>query len=135
MNRRNPKTQILPPLPGQPLTRRALPALPGHHETRLTNHARKILLLWEPLNALHEVLVTIPVGRNNLSNKRNRAERPPLVHGVEERVMQIRREFQASEDAARLENAEGLAQRDVFVREIPDAESDGVEIYAGVWNA
>lgn len=132
MNRRNAKAQILPPLLAHSLRRSALTPLPRNHKARLANHLREILLLREALDALHEVLVAIPVRRNDLSDQRDRAKRPPLVHGVEKRVVQVRRELQASEHAAGLQHAEGFAQRNVLVREVPDAESDGVQVDAGV---
>jgi hypothetical protein len=132
MNSRNTKTQILPALLAHTLRRSALPPLPGNNKARLANHLREILLLREPLNALHKILVAVPVRSHNLSNQRNRAERPALVHGVEERVIEVRREFQAREHAAGLQHAISLPERRVLVREIADSKGDGVEVYAGV---
>jgi hypothetical protein len=132
MNRRNPKAQILPALLLNTFRRSTLPPQPRHHKPSLTNHLREILLLREPLNTLHKVLITIPVRRNNLPNQRDRAETPPLVDRVEQRVVQIRREFQAGEHAAGFEHAVGFAEGFVFVREVPDTKGHGVEIDAGI---
>jgi hypothetical protein len=114
MYRRNPIRQILIPLP-----RNQKPGLP--------NHPAKLLLTRKLGNTLHEVLITRAIPRHHLPNHRDRVERPLLVHGVEQRILDLA-ELEAREDAAGLEHAECFFQGDVFVREIADAERDGVQI-------
>jgi hypothetical protein len=120
MYRRNPIRQILIPLP-----RNQKPSLP--------NHPAKLLLTRELRNTLHQILVTRSIPRDHLPNHRDRVERPLLVDSVKERVLDLA-ELETREDAAGLEHAEGFFQGDVLVREIADAERDGVQVDGVVWD-
>lgn len=120
MHRRHPPRQILPPLP-------------GNRKPRLHNHVPKLPLAREPLNALHQVLVTLPVPRHQLPNQRNRPERPLPVRRREQRRPPVRlAKLQARKHAARLQHAVRFPQRRRDVAEVADAEGDGVEVDRGV---
>lgn len=113
--------------------RQILVPLPRHHKPGLPNHAPELLLAGELLNALYEILVTIPIPRDQLPNHRYSAEAPALVHGVEERVVDLA-ELEAGEYATGLEDAERFAERRGFVGEVADAKGDRVEIQAPALN-
>lgn len=118
---------------GRHAARQVLVARARHLEARRDNHVPKLILAGEPLNALHEVLVAVPIRRHQLANQRDRAKRPLLVHGVEQRVADLGK-LHAGEDAAGLEHAVGLAQRGGDVGKVADAKGDGVEVERVVGN-
>lgn len=120
MHRRHPPRQILPPLP-------------GNHKPRLHNHVPKLPLAREPLNALHQVLVALPVPRHQLPNQRNRPERPLPVRRRKQRRPPVRlAKLQARKHPARLQHPVRFPQRRRDVAEVADAEGDGVEVDRGV---
>lgn len=118
MYRRNPAGEILPPLT-------------THHKASVQNHIPEILLAWEALYTLHQVLVTVPVPRHELPNKRDRPEAPPLVQGVQHRVPIDLAELEHGQHAAGLQDAVGLAERGGYVAEVADAEGYRVQVHAG----
>ena len=109
--------------------RQVLIPLPGYDEPRILNHAPELFLCRKALNALHQILVTVPIARDELPNQRYGAEAPSLVRRVEEAAVDVA-EFETRENAAGFEDAESLAQRSGFVGEVADAEGDGIEIDA-----
>jgi hypothetical protein len=111
--------------------RQILIALPRHQKPGVADHAAELLLARELGNALDKILVAIAVAGNELANERDGGEAPALVDGVEERVVHLA-ELEAGEDAAGLEDAVGLAQGDILVGEVADAEGDRVQVDAGV---
>jgi len=107
--------------------RQILPALPRNQKPGLLDHVPELLLLREALNALDQVLVTIPIAGDQLAYQRDGAKAPPLVDGIEQGVRDAA-ELETGEEAAGFQDAVGLAQGDVLVGEVPDAEGDGVQI-------
>lgn len=118
--------EVLPPALG---VRPVLPLPAGDLEARVGDHAPPLALGGEPIDALDEVLVAVPVAGDDLADQRYRCEGPALVDGVEGRVVDLA-ELEAGEDASRLEDAKGLAQGARLVRKVADAEGDCVQIYA-----
>lgn len=120
MHRRNPARQILPPLPRD-------------QEPRVFNHIPELCLTGELGNALHQILVAISIPGNQLANERDRTKAPALVHGVKHWIVHFA-ELEARKDAAGLEHAVRFAQGGFFRREVANAEGDGVEVYACIWD-
>jgi len=116
MNSSHPASQILIPLP-------------ANHKASIDDHLSELLLAREPLDALDQVLVAVPVPGHELANQGNSPEAPPLIHGVEERVVVRLAELEAGKDAPRLEDAVGLAEGGGNRGEVADAEGDGVQVY------
>lgn len=121
MNRRNAPRQVLIPLP-------------GHLKPSRPNHVPKVRLAREPLDALHQVLVAVPVSRDELSDQGDGAEAPLLVHGVEERDAVGLGEFEAGEDAAGLEHAVRLLEGGGHIGEVADAKGHGVQVEGVVFD-
>lgn len=109
-------------------TRQILIPLSTNHETRINNHIPKVLLAREPFDRFHQVLITIPIPRDQLSNQRDRAKAPLLVNGVEKRVLIRFAKLQTSKDATGLEHAVSLAQGGGDVAKVSDTESDGIQV-------
>ena len=108
--------------------REILVSAPANHKSCVDNHVSEVFLRGEPLNALYQVLITVAVAGDELSDQRDCAERPFFVEGVEQRDLVGFAEFEAGEDAAGLEHAVGLAQGGGDIGEVADAEGDGVQV-------
>lgn len=113
---------------GRHAARQILPPLSTHDEPSVDNHVPKLLLTREPLDALHQVLVAIPIPRDELPNKRDGPKAPLLVHGIEQRVLVDLTKLQHGQHAAGLEHAVRLAQGFGDVAKVADAKSDGVQV-------
>ena len=111
-------------------TREILISIPRHREPSIDYHVPELLLIGEPLYALDEVLVRVPVASNNLADERDRAERPALIEGVEKHVIHGA-ELEAREDAAGLQHAVCLAQGSGDVGEVANAKCAGVSVDRG----
>ena len=108
-------------------TSEVLVAVARHGEAGVDNHVSELLLGGEALDALHEVLVRVPVAGDDLADEGDGAEGPALVEGVENHVVDGA-ELETGEDAAGLQHAAGLAQGGGYVGEVADAEGDGVQV-------
>ena len=131
------KIQLLRPrlhalVDGRHTARQILVPLTADHEPGVDDHVAELFLGREPLDALDQVLVAVPIARDQLADQRDRAEGPLLVDGVEERVLVGLAELEAGEHAAGLQDAVGLAQRAGDVGKVADAEGDGVQVHRGV---
>lgn len=115
--------------------REILIPLPAHDEPSIDNHVPKLLLAGEPLDALDEVLVAVPIARDQLPNQRDRAKAPPLVHGVEQGVLVDLAELEDRQHTARFQHAVRLAQGSGDVAEVADAERHCVQVDRGVGDA
>lgn len=102
-----------------------------NHKPSLLNHPPKLLLTREALNTLNKILIAIPIPRNHLPNKRDGTEIPPLVDGIENRVIHLT-ELHASKDPTGLQHPERLVQRSLLVREIADPKHNRVQVDRGV---
>lgn len=108
--------------------RQVLIAVTRNSKARIDNHITEFLLLREPLNALNEVLVAIPIASNDLADQRNSAKRPALVQGIKDRVALHGAKLKTSEDTAGAENAVRLPQRGRDIRKVTNTKGDGVQI-------
>lgn len=113
---------------GRYTTRQILIALTAHHKASVENHVSKLLLRGETLNALHQVLVTIPIARHQLPNERDRPKTPPLVDGIEEGKTIDLGKLEHGKHATGLEHSVRLAQSQGDIAEIPNAKRDRVQI-------
>lgn len=104
------------------------------HETRLFYHPCKLLLRGEVLDRLDEVLIAVPVPRNELSHQRDDGERVLLIDGVEGRRGDLG-ELEAGEDTAGFENSVGGLESHGDTGHVADAEGNGVEVDGVVGNA
>nr|POE49172.1 hypothetical protein CFP56_32322 [Quercus suber] len=130
VNRRDTQAQILPstfllcPIDSLSCSR--------DQEPSLANHVAKLRLTGEPLDALHKILVRVTIARHDLANQRDRAETPPLIHGVGKRVGELRCELETRKHTAGLQDAERFLQRLLLVGEVPDPKRYGVQVDAVV---
>ena len=118
---------------GRDATGKILPSLSWNHKASSLDHIPPLLLLWELLDALNQVLVTRSVACDKLSNQWDCAEAPPLVNLVEQRICDTT-ELQAGKDTTWLENAVCLSQCLVLVGEVPDSKCDSVQIDRVIWD-
>lgn len=114
MNRRNPARQVLIPLPSD-------------LKPSILNQPPELLLCREPLDALHQILVAIPIPSNDLPNQRDRAEAPLPIDGIQHGNLDLG-ELQARKHTTGLQHTPCLAQRRRHIREVPDAERHRVQI-------
>src|SRR3954470_24577923 len=99
MNRRNATCQILP-------------SLANNLKARVSNHVPECLLIRKFLNALHQILVAIPISGHQLPDEWNRAKRPPLVYPVQSRRAGCHlAELEAGKDTTGPQDAVGGPQR------------------------
>lgn len=108
-------------------TAEILPSLTRNNEAGILNHISPLLLSWELLDTLNEVLVTRPVARNKLSNQRNSAKAPSLIHLVEDWVGDTTK-LQACKDTTWFQYTVCLPQCLLLIGEIPDSERHSVQI-------
>lgn len=112
-------------------TREVLIPVAAYDKAGVDNHVPELLLRGEPLDALHQVLVRVPVPGDELADEGDGAEAPPLVDGVEEGEAVDLAELEDGEDAAGLEDAVGLPEGGGDVAEVPDAKGHGIEVHRG----
>lgn len=104
-------------------------ALSRHQEARVLDHSAKFLLARETCNALHQILVAIPIACHQLTNQGDSAKAPALVNSIKQRVLHLA-ELEASKHATGLEHAERLLERNILVCEIANAKSHRVQVDA-----
>ena len=133
MNTRYSPSQILPPLPLFFPIIHIISSTSRHHETRSLDQSLEFSLPRESLNTLYEILIAIPVPRNQLPNDRYCPKAPSFVDGVQQRIANFR-ELKTCEHPAGFQYAICLLKCIWDGGKISDAERDGVEINARTFN-
>jgi len=94
--------------------------LVGHLiESRLLDHPLELLLLGEPADALHQVLVRLPLASQQLAHRRDHLEGVLVVQPLHRLVGQVA-ELQAHEASARLQHSIRLGKnlKRVIIRSV-----------------
>src|SRR5208337_106057 len=94
---------------------------------RRLHHAGEAALIGKLPDAVDQIAIRLRIPGNDAPESRNHSVRIGMVDRVEERNFDPRK-FKAKEAAARLQDAEGLVERGLDARYIPDAERDGVKV-------
>jgi hypothetical protein len=96
-----------------------------HHESGFFNHLLELLLSRELLDALHKVLIAVPVSSNQLPDQGYCAETPSLIDCVKDATIDVAK-LKACEYTARFQDSECFMYGCRFVRKVADPKCYGV---------